>query len=64
MREMQEQGHEVIFLIGDLTTRIGDPTGKSKARPKIDPEQIERDAQANIQPLVGVCVRWLRGDGW
>jgi tyrosyl-tRNA synthetase len=51
MREMQEQGHRVIFLIGDFTTRIGDPTGKSKTRPKIDPEQIERDAQSFIKQV-------------
>ena len=51
MREMQEQGHRVIFLIGDFTTRIGDPTGKSKTRPKIDPEQIERDAQGFIKQV-------------
>jgi tyrosyl-tRNA synthetase len=51
MREMQEQGHKVVFLIGDFTTRIGDPTGKSKTRPKIDPEQIERDAQGFIKQV-------------
>jgi tyrosyl-tRNA synthetase len=51
MREMQEQGHKVVFLIGDFTTRIGDPTGKSKTRPKIDPERIERDAQGFIKQV-------------
>jgi tyrosyl-tRNA synthetase len=51
MRELQEQGHKVVFLIGDFTTRIGDPTGKSKTRPKIDPEQIERDAQGFIKQV-------------
>src|SRR5437762_1558767 len=35
MRDMQEHGHIVQFLIGDFTTRIGDPTGKSKVRPVI-----------------------------
>lgn len=48
MREMQEDGHKVVFLIGDFTTRIGDPTGKSKTRPKLDPKQIERDAEGFI----------------
>ncbi|MGH3772377.1 MAG: tyrosine--tRNA ligase [Pseudonocardiaceae bacterium] len=51
MREMQEQGHKVVFLVGDFTTLIGDPTGKSKTRPKIDPEQIERDAQGFIKQV-------------
>lgn len=51
MREMQEQGHKVVFLIGDFTTRIGDPTGKSKVRPKIDLGQIERDAQGFVKQV-------------
>ncbi len=56
MRDMQEQGHTVVFLIGDFTTRIGDPTGKSKTRPKIDPEQIERDAQSFIKQVSGILL--------
>jgi len=34
-RKLQELGHRVIFLVGDFTTQIGDPTGKSKTRPII-----------------------------
>ncbi len=45
MRELQEMGHKVIFLIGDFTTRIGDPTGRSMARPQISEKQIQRDAK-------------------
>jgi tyrosyl-tRNA synthetase len=48
MREMQEAGHKVILLIGDFTTRIGDPTGKSESRPVIEAEQIDRDAEGFI----------------
>jgi tyrosyl-tRNA synthetase len=44
MRELQQAGHKVVLLIGDFTTRIGDPTGKSATRPVIPAEQIERDA--------------------
>lgn len=44
MREMQQAGHKVVLLIGDFTTRIGDPTGKSATRPVIPAEQIDRDA--------------------
>jgi tyrosyl-tRNA synthetase len=44
MRELQEAGHQVVLLIGDFTTTIGDPTGKSATRPVIPAEQIERDA--------------------
>lgn len=49
MRELQEAGHKVIFLIGDFTTRIGDPTGKSKTRPQLSRDQIEQDAEEFIQ---------------
>jgi tyrosyl-tRNA synthetase len=48
MREMQQAGHKVVLLIGDFTTRIGDPTGRSATRPVIPPEQIDRDAEAFI----------------
>ena len=50
MREFQELGHKVVFLIGDLTTQIGDPTGKSKIRPEISPETIkENSKQLNLK---------------
>lgn len=48
MREMQQAGHKVVLLIGDFTTRIGDPTGRSATRPVIPPEQIDRDAEAFV----------------
>src|SRR5215472_1911561 len=41
MRWLQDLGHKVVFLIGDATTRIGDPTGKNTLRPVIPPEEIE-----------------------
>ena len=44
MRQFQELGHEVIFLIGDFTGRIGDPSGKSATRPPMTSEQIEENA--------------------
>jgi tyrosyl-tRNA synthetase len=48
MRELQEAGHQVVLLIGDFTTRIGDPTGKSATRPVIGQDQIDRDAAGFI----------------
>ncbi len=48
MREMQEAGHKVVLLIGDFTTRIGDPTGKSSTRPVVSAEQIDRDAEGFV----------------
>lgn len=48
MRYLQDRGHKVVFLIGDFTTRIGDPTGKSETRPVIPREQIEVNARMFI----------------
>lgn len=45
LRQFQDQGHEVIFLIGDFTGLIGDPTGKSVTRPALTPEEIASNAQ-------------------
>lgn len=44
MRHFQELGHQVIFLIGDFTGLIGDPTGKSETRPQLTPEQVIKNA--------------------
>ncbi len=44
MRHFQELGHKVIFLIGDFTARIGDPSGRSEIRKPLTPEQIEKNA--------------------
>ncbi len=51
MRYLQEQGHIVVFLIGDFTTRIGDPTGKSKTRNIIPEEAIKQNAQKFIEQV-------------
>ena len=44
MRQFQELGHEVIFLIGDFTGMIGDPSGKNATRPPLSPEEIKSNA--------------------
>ncbi len=45
MRHFQDLGHRVIFVIGDFTGMIGDPSGKSKTRPPLSREEIERNAE-------------------
>ena len=45
MRQLQDLGHTVIFLIGDFTTMIGDPSGRNSTRPALTREQIEANAQ-------------------
>ena len=45
MRQLQDLGHTVIFLIGDFTSMIGDPSGRNNTRPPLTREQIEANAQ-------------------
>lgn len=45
MRQLQNLGHQVIFLIGDFTSLIGDPSGRNSTRPPLTPEQIKLNAQ-------------------
>ena len=44
MRQFQQLGHEVVFLIGDFTGMIGDPSGKNATRPPLSPEDIKANA--------------------
>src|SRR5580698_3609399 len=45
LKHFQDLGHTVIFLIGDFTGMIGDPTGRSATRPPLSREQIEQNAE-------------------
>ena len=45
LREFQDAGHKVVFLIGDYTCLIGDPSGKSKLRPQMTKEQVDQNAK-------------------
>lgn len=45
MRQFQQFGHQVIFLIGDFTSLIGDPTGRNATRPRLTPEQVQANAR-------------------
>ncbi|MBL8336103.1 MAG: tyrosine--tRNA ligase [Rhodoferax sp.] len=49
MRQLQDLGHTVIFLIGDFTSMIGDPSGRNTTRPPLTREQIEANAQTYYQ---------------
>src|SRR5512135_2387352 len=46
MKQFQDLGHEAVFLIGDFTGMIGDPSGKSETRPALTPEQVTQNAQS------------------
>src|SRR4051812_33941693 len=45
MRQLQDLGHQVIFLIGDFTSQIGDPSGRNATRPPLTREQIKANAE-------------------
>src|SRR5262249_52130087 len=51
MRQFQDLGHEVIFLIGDFTGMIGDPTGKKITRPQLTHEEILANAETYKQQV-------------
>ncbi len=45
LRQFQQLGHQVIFLIGDFTGMVGDPSGRSKMRPRLSREEVKRNAE-------------------
>ena len=51
MKHFQDLGHRVVFLIGDFTGLIGDPTGRSKTRPPLTPEEIAANAETYKQQV-------------
>jgi len=51
MRQFQDAGHEIIFIIGDFTARIGDPTGKSKTRPALTDEEVARNSATYFEQV-------------
>ena len=45
MKQFQDLGHRVVFLIGDFTAQVGDPTGRNELRKKMSPPEIEQNAR-------------------
>ena len=54
LRQLQDLGHRVFFLIGDFTGMIGDPTGKSTTRPPLTREQVEENAKSYTEQVFKV----------
>ena len=70
LRQFQDLGCKVIFLVGDYTAKIGDPTGKSKVRPEVDQKQIEANMKTYLAQ-VGKILKtnkevfsWIRNSDW
>ena len=51
LRQFQDLGHEILFLIGDFTGMIGDPTGKSATRPPLTPQEVEQNSETYQQQI-------------
>jgi tyrosyl-tRNA synthetase len=49
MRAFQDEGHRAVFIVGDYTTRIGDPSGRSSERPILSDEEIDANAQRYLE---------------
>src|SRR3989344_1092081 len=70
LRQFQDLGCKVVFLVGDFTARIGDPSGRNKTRPEIEQAEVDRNAQTYINQ-VGKILRtephlfsWIRNSDW
>lgn len=57
IRALQEMGHKAVIILGDFTTRIGDPTGHSKTRPVLTPKEIEKNIKAIRKQIEGILLR-------
>ncbi len=57
MRAFQQFGHDVIFLIGDFTGLIGDPTGRNATRPRLTPEEVQANARTYEQQIFRILDR-------
>src|SRR5512133_451774 len=57
LRQFQELGHHILFLIGDFTGMIGDPTGKNATRPPLTPEEVARNAETYTEQVFKILDR-------
>src|SRR3989344_1968524 len=70
LRQFQDLGCKIIFLIGDITAMIGDPTGKSKIRPEIEYAEIEKNMQTYLDQVNKILLKdqkvfsWTKNSDW
>lgn len=70
LRQFQDIGCKVIFLVGDFTASIGDPSGKSKTRPEIEQTEIEKNMQTYLDQITKILrtedevFSWIRNSDW
>jgi tyrosyl-tRNA synthetase len=54
LKTFQDFGHNIQFIIGDFTARIGDPTGRNKTRPELTPETVQQNSQTYRDQVMGI----------
>src|SRR5690606_8221210 len=59
LKQFQDAGHQVVFLIGGYTARIGDPSGKSATRPRLTREQVQENAETYLKQIFKILDRNL-----
>src|SRR3989344_2878847 len=70
LRAFQERGAKVIFLIGDYTAQIGDPTGKSKVRAEVTQQEVEKNMKTYVDQVGKILLTdsahfsWIRNSDW
>jgi len=74
LREFQDLGHQVVFIIGDFTARVGDPSGKSATRPMLSEEEIKKNAKTYFEQAGKIIdiekteihynSEWFLKEGW
>jgi tyrosyl-tRNA synthetase len=57
LRQLQDLGHQIVFIIGDFTARIGDPSGQSVTRPQLSAEQVATNAATYLEQIYKVLDR-------
>ncbi len=54
LRDLQELGHEIVFIVGDFTAQIGDPSGRSSTRPRLSPDEVVENARTYFEQVFQV----------
>src|ERR1700676_995762 len=57
LKHFQDEGHTAIFLVGDFTAMVGDPTGQSETRPPLTREQVQANAQTYLEQVYKILDR-------
>lgn len=70
LRQLQDLGCKAVFLVGDFTAQIGDPTGKSKIRPEIEQKEVEENLKTYLDQVGKILLAdekvfsWIRNSDW